>query len=75
MVRVDARLSALLRDVVGTTAATIEVEGETVRDFVNALVDKFGPKFRERVIDERTGTLRRFINVFVDGKDIRTLQG
>ena len=41
----------------------------TVGDVLGALDDRF-PRIRTRLRDE-TGQLRRFVNVYVDGEDIR----
>lgn len=48
---------------------TIEVEGATVGEALEALYGAH-PELRERLSDE-DGTLRRFINVYVAGDDIR----
>jgi sulfur-carrier protein len=52
-------------------ADVVEVEPGTVREII-ARLDESYPGFRSRVCedDER---LRRFINVYVDGEDIRFL--
>jgi len=52
-------------------ADVVEVEPGTVRDII-AQLDGSYPGFRSRVCedDER---LRRFINIYVDGEDIRFL--
>lgn len=49
----------------------VEVEGATVGDVFNQLETRF-PGIQARLCDE-TGELRRFINVYVDGEDIRFL--
>jgi molybdopterin converting factor small subunit len=50
---------------------TIEVEAATVCDIFNQLETRF-PGIRARLCEEN-GDLRRFINVYVDGEDIRFL--
>jgi len=52
-------------------ADTIEVETGTVLEILERLEEKF-PGFRSRVCDE-SGQLRRFINVYIDGEDVRFL--
>ncbi len=52
-------------------AATVEAEGATVAALV-ADLDRRYPGIRERVCDE-SGQVRRFVNLFVNGEDIRFL--
>jgi molybdopterin synthase sulfur carrier subunit len=52
-------------------ADAVEVEATTVRDILDRLDERY-PGFRARVCEE-TGELRRFINIFVDGEDVRFL--
>jgi len=53
-------------------AATADVDGATVGDALDALCARFGP-LRERIIED--GSLRRFVNVYLDGEDVRFLDG
>lgn len=50
---------------------TVEVQGDTVNDIFNQLEERF-PGIRKKLC-ERNGELHRFINVYVDGQDIRYL--
>lgn len=75
MVKVNVKFSVMFRDAVGVTATSVDLAGETVKDLINALIGQFGPQFGERVLDAKAGGLRRFVNVFVNGKDIRNLDG
>ena len=50
----------------------VEVDGATVREVVDALVDRF-PELRERLLED--GDIRGFVNVYVDDEDIRYLDG
>jgi len=52
-------------------ADTVEVEAETVREIIEKLDNQY-PGFRPRVCDE-AGELRRFINIYINGEDIRFL--
>jgi sulfur-carrier protein len=49
------------------------VEGSTVAEVLDGLFLQFG-ELRERISDEGGG-LRRFVNVYVSGEDIRFLDG
>ena len=51
----------------------VEMEAETLQDCINALEAQF-PGVRERLLDEQGG-LREFVNVYLNGEDVRFLQG
>lgn len=51
----------------------VQVEASSLADCLNALESLY-PGFRERVC-ETSGEIRRFINVYVNGEDVRFLQG
>jgi sulfur-carrier protein len=48
------------------------VDGSTVGEVLDALYDRFG-ELRSRIAED--GGLRRFVNVYVGGEDIRFLDG
>jgi len=50
----------------------VEVEAESIASAIQALQAKF-PGIGERLIDE-SGEVRRFVNVYVNGEDIRFLK-
>ena len=52
---------------------TISTEAGTLHDLVANLEHEF-PGMRERLCDD-TGELRRFVNIYVNGEDVRFLQG
>jgi molybdopterin synthase sulfur carrier subunit len=51
-------------------AGVVEVEGATVREALDALFAVHG-ELKDRLTDVEDGGLRRFVNVYVDGDDIR----
>lgn len=53
-------------------ADEVKAQGNTVRALVDDLEKNF-PGIKERICDE-TGKIRRFVNVYVNGDDIRFLQ-
>ena len=53
-------------------ADEVNAQGNNVRALVEDL-DKSFPGIKERLCDE-TGKIRRFVNVYVNGDDIRFLQ-
>ena len=48
------------------------VDGTTVGEVLDSLYERFG-ELRSRIAED--GGLRRFVNVYVDGEDIRFLDG
>jgi MoaD family protein len=67
-VSVRVKLPTQLREAAGG-ASTVEVDGETVGDVLDALFEQHS-ELRDRLTDEGGG-LRRFVNVYVEGEDIR----
>ena len=53
-------------------ADEVNAQGQNVRAIVDDLERSY-PGIRERICDE-TGKIRRFVNVYVNGDDIRFLQ-
>ena len=68
---VTVRIPTQLRAVTGGEAET-DVEGETVGEVLDALFDRYGD-LQDRICED--GDLRRFVNVYVGGEDIRFLSG
>jgi sulfur-carrier protein len=52
--------------------ATADVDGGTVGEVLDALYDRYD-ELRSRIAED--GGLRRFVNVYVGGEDIRFLDG
>ena len=53
-------------------AEWVEVEARTVQEVLDNLDSRY-PGFRASVCDE-TGSLRRFINIYINGEDVRFLE-
>ena len=53
--------------------AKVEVESSTLGGMVESLESSY-PGFKERLIDEN-GELRYFVNIYLNGEDVRFLQG
>lgn len=75
MVKVDVKFSVMFKDMTGTDSAEVDVDGVAVKDLISKLIEEHGGEFEKRIIDEETGELRRFVNIFVNGRDIRNLDG
>lgn len=69
---VEVRIPTVLRPKVGGRAV-VSAEGTIVRE-VLAAVEAAHPGFGPAVL-EANGTLKRFINVFLDDEDVRYRQG
>ena len=50
----------------------VEIEASTLRDAIDKLVVKYEEKFKNRIYDEK-GKVRRFVNIYINGKDVRFL--
>jgi sulfur-carrier protein len=66
------KIPTQLRAAAGGSAET-EVSGATVAEALNGLYERHG-ELRERISNE-DGTLRRFVNIYLAGEDIRFLEG
>ncbi|HMS60413.1 MAG TPA: MoaD family protein [Tepidiformaceae bacterium] len=68
----NVRVPQPLRNLTGG-ASTVQSSGGTLADCVSAL-DTSYPGMRDRLLDEG-GEIRRFVNIFVNGDDVRFLSG
>ncbi len=68
---VRVKIPAQLREATGGESVA-EVDGSTVGEVLDALYARFG-ELRSRIAED--GGLRRFVNVYVAGEDIRFLDG
>ena len=51
----------------------VDIEGATLGACIDALQSRF-PGIRERLLDEQ-GNMRYFVNVYLNGEDVRFLEG
>jgi molybdopterin synthase sulfur carrier subunit len=65
------RIPPTLRSDVGGVRE-LEASGETVGDVIDDLVDRY-PPLRDQLL--QNGDLASFVNVFLGGEDVRTLDG
>jgi sulfur-carrier protein len=68
---VTVKLPTQLREAVGG-AASVQAEGATVGEALESVFAHYG-ELRERLYQD--GGLRRFVNVYLGGEDIRFLDG
>jgi molybdopterin synthase sulfur carrier subunit len=71
-VSINVRIPAPLRGLTNQQG-TVSAEGGSVGECIDCLEGLY-PGLKERLCDE-TGELRRFINVYVNGEDVRFLSG
>lgn len=65
-------IPAVLRPNVGG-AKSLELDGGSIRDVVGALVEQH-PSLESQLLTD-DGELNRFVNVYVNGQDVRYLSG
>ena len=69
---VTVKIPTQLRTVTGGEAETEVEGGDTVGEVLDGLYERFDG-LRDRIAED--GDLRRFVNVYVGGEDIRFLDG
>lgn len=65
-------IPSVLRSAVGGVKS-LELEGDSIRGVVDALITKH-PSLSAQLLTE-DGDLNRFVNVYVNGQDVRYLSG
>jgi molybdopterin synthase sulfur carrier subunit len=68
---VSVLLYGSLASVAGTTATN--VEASSVSGALKSLSEQYGEDFKDKLYDQ-SGTPRRFINIYVNGRDYRFLK-
>jgi molybdopterin synthase sulfur carrier subunit len=70
---VKVRFSSALNSVTGTREITLDLGDTTIKGVFDELISKFGAEFEKRIFEN--GEVRRFVNVYVNGEDIRHESG
>jgi len=70
---VKVRFSSALSNVTHVRETNLELGNTTVKTVLDKLIENFGPDFEKRILDK--GEVRRFVNLYVNGEDIRHLKG
>jgi molybdopterin synthase sulfur carrier subunit len=65
------RIPPTLREQTGGVRE-LAAEGDTVRDLLDDLMDRF-PALRRQLVEDND--IAPFVNVYVEGEDVRTLDG
>ena len=70
---ITVRIPTPLRKLTNEQDTVIANESGTLAQLIDALEQQY-PGLKERICDEQ-GELRRFVNVYVNGEDVRFLSG
>ncbi|MEM3437383.1 MAG: MoaD family protein [Nitrososphaerales archaeon] len=70
MARVKIMLFGGLVRIIGEK--TFYINASTLKEAINEVTAKYGEEFRNRILDDKEN-LRRFVNIYVNGKDVRFL--
>lgn len=73
MAQVLVKFFATVREVTGVKS--IELEAGNIRELLQQLVQIYGNKFKDTVLDDDTGELKQFFSCMVNGKRIELLNG
>lgn len=66
---INVRFYATLRDIAGTSQDTVNVRGNTIGEVMDALVTKYGDRFREEILHP-DGSIRQNVKVLINGLNI-----
>lgn len=64
--KVNVSFFATLRDVTGTSQTTVDIDGDTVGDIMDALVIEYGDRFKEEILAS-DGNFIRHVKVLLNG--------
>ena len=70
---ITVRIPTPLRKLTNELDTIVADESETLAQLIDVIEGQY-PGLKERICDE-TGELRRFVNVYVNGEDVRFLSG
>jgi molybdopterin synthase sulfur carrier subunit len=76
--QVSVRFFTSLRELIGKKEETLafpEGEAITVDMILGSLVRRYGKPFTEYVYDQKTGEVKGFLQLLVNGKSVSTLSG
>ena len=73
MCRVRVFLLSPLRDIVGGGEVEVELHEPSVGALIRMMVERYGDRFKEAIINLATGSLLPYITIMVNGHDIEFL--
>jgi MoaD family protein len=69
--KVQVKVLGHLADIPETQNIEIELgDGMVIKDVLNKLIQQYGDKFKEAIFDPKTGLLRPYISILVNGRHI-----
>ena len=68
---VEVRVTSVLQRVIGSKS--VQAEGATIAEVLQGVNERF-PGFREQITME-DGSLHRFVNIYINGEDVRYVDG
>jgi len=75
MPKVNIRAYATLGEILGSKNIDTSTTATTVKELIDIISVEYNPKFKERLIDQKTGETRKFYKILVNGRDIDFLDG
>ncbi len=75
MPQVSIQVFASLRESLGFSQIDIDAQAADVAQLIDLISTKYGPEFRDRLIDPRTKQLRKYYKILVNGRDIELIEG
>lgn len=73
MAKVVVKFFTTLRELTGEKQT--EVRGDTVAEIVEKVVEKYGSKFRDTLLDKETGRIKPFYSILLNGVRISLREG
>lgn len=72
---VKIRIPGFLNSITNTKLAELDIGQETssIKQIIKLLAQRYGVEFERKILEN--GELKRFINIYVNGEDIRFLNG
>ncbi len=70
---VSIRFSSALNNLTKTRATSLELGDTNIKGIFDELIKEFGEEFEKRLFEN--GEIRRFVNVYLNGEDVRHLSG
>jgi len=73
LAQVLVKFFATVREITGVKS--VELEAENIKELLQLLVQTYGSKFKDTVLNNDTGELKQFFSCMVNGKRIELLSG
>jgi molybdopterin synthase sulfur carrier subunit len=70
---IKIRFSSALKGITNTNEKILEIDNTTLKSVLDKLIEEFGDDFGRRILEK--GEIRRFVNVYINGEDVRYLKG